>query len=354
MINFRFHIVSLIAIFLALALGIFVGSTVIDQAIVENLDRQIDRVELKADERKAENDRLKSDLDTLEAYIEGSAPFAVASRLEGVPVAVVAERGIDSDVRSTVTLLRQAGAAAPVIVWLEPAWRLDATDDVESLAAALGVSPTRDPAELRRDGLVALADRLVGSRGADGRSASDAGRRGASTSNGSGGGATPHTAGSTTTVPGDSDLLDVLAKAGFISVEQVGGADATSGVGSDGSSAPPNAKDVRFLLVGGSQAKLFDTDVLLELARACAAVGAPTVAAEVYVEADGGPDRGAVVSPIAADDVLDESVTTVDDLDLFEGRVSAVIGLEELADGTVGHYGYGSGASRSLPEWTGR
>ena len=38
MINFRFHLVSLIAVFLALGLGILVGSTVIDQGIVDRLD----------------------------------------------------------------------------------------------------------------------------------------------------------------------------------------------------------------------------------------------------------------------------------------------------------------------------
>jgi len=39
MINFRFHLVSLIAVFLALGLGILVGSTVVDQVIVDRLDR---------------------------------------------------------------------------------------------------------------------------------------------------------------------------------------------------------------------------------------------------------------------------------------------------------------------------
>ena len=41
MINFRFHLVSLIAVFLALGLGILVGSTVVDQVIVDRLDREI-------------------------------------------------------------------------------------------------------------------------------------------------------------------------------------------------------------------------------------------------------------------------------------------------------------------------
>jgi len=349
MINFRFHIASLIAVFLALALGIFVGSTVIDQAIVENLDRQIDRVERKADERKAENDRLKSDLDIVAAYMEDSAPFTVASRLVAVPVAVLAERGIDGDVRSTVELLREAGAAAPDIVWLEPAWRLSDQGDVESLARALGASTTADPATLRSDGLRALVESLAASRSVSGAPSS---RRGeSSTSNGAGGRGEPT---ASTAVPGGPDLLSTLAKAGFISVEDIGGADETPGDGSGEGASSRAAEDVRFLLVGGSESDLFDTGVLMDLARACVAQGVAAVAAEVHVEVDGGPDRGTAVSPIAADGVVGESVTTVDDLDLPEGRVSTVIALEGLADGTVGHYGYGSGASRSFPEWAGQ
>ena len=44
MINFRFHIASLVAVFLALALGVVMGSTVVDRAIVESLRTQIDDV----------------------------------------------------------------------------------------------------------------------------------------------------------------------------------------------------------------------------------------------------------------------------------------------------------------------
>ena len=45
MINFRFHLVSLVAVFLALGLGILVGSTVIDQGIVNRLDSEINHVQ---------------------------------------------------------------------------------------------------------------------------------------------------------------------------------------------------------------------------------------------------------------------------------------------------------------------
>ena len=39
MINFRFHVVSLIAIFLALALGVVIGAGVIDRGVVDTLEQ---------------------------------------------------------------------------------------------------------------------------------------------------------------------------------------------------------------------------------------------------------------------------------------------------------------------------
>ena len=44
MIDFRYHIVSIVAVFLALALGLFLGSTTLQSTVTRNLDRQANRV----------------------------------------------------------------------------------------------------------------------------------------------------------------------------------------------------------------------------------------------------------------------------------------------------------------------
>ena len=41
MINFRFHLVSLTAVFLALGIGIAVGATVVDRATVDFLETRL-------------------------------------------------------------------------------------------------------------------------------------------------------------------------------------------------------------------------------------------------------------------------------------------------------------------------
>ena len=52
MISFRFHVVSITAVFLAIAIGVVVGSTYVDRAIVESLQNRIDSVSSNLDQRK--------------------------------------------------------------------------------------------------------------------------------------------------------------------------------------------------------------------------------------------------------------------------------------------------------------
>ena len=49
------------------------------------------------------------------------------------------------------------------------------------------------------------------------------------------------------------------------------------------------------------------------------------------------------------DSTLKKTVSTLDDAELLQGKVSAVLALEQIAEGTVGQYGYGRGASAALP-----
>ena len=95
MINFRYHLVSLIAVFLALALGIVIGSTLIDRAIVDALRNRIDTVEGNLDDRVAANDDLRDEVERQQAYVDGSAPYALQDQLTDVPVVVLAPADAD-------------------------------------------------------------------------------------------------------------------------------------------------------------------------------------------------------------------------------------------------------------------
>jgi len=312
MINFRFHIVSLIAVFLALALGIVMGATVVNRAIVDRLNSRIDTVEKNANARKTESDQLRGQLGQLNGYIDGTKDFAVAGRLDGSTLATIATRGVDADaVKQTVTLAQQAGARAPGIIWLEGKLTLSDADALRQLGELLG--KTGQNAKATRD----EAWNALASRVATGAGAAANGR----------------------------DLLAALADGGFISFESVGNQ------GANFSADSFSGGDVRVLLIDGTNGQINGNEVLAPLSNALVANRMRLVVGEVFAEKDGGPKRGAVLAPVRGSDGLKQTVSTVDDVDVVEGRVASVLALADLNRNVVGQYGYGAGATKSAPEW---
>ena len=137
MVNFRFHLVSLIAVFLALGLGILTGSAVVNQATVQGIRREIRDVRAEVNDLRDANGALTDELGRTSEFVAESAAFAVDGRLTGVPVAIVAERGVSEDaVDDTANLVRTAGADAPAVVWLEERWKLESEEDAQALRDA--------------------------------------------------------------------------------------------------------------------------------------------------------------------------------------------------------------------------
>ena len=69
-----FYVVATAAVFLALAIGVAVGSTTVDRVVVENLRDQVDSVEQNLDERQAANEALDAEVAELTDAVEGLAP----------------------------------------------------------------------------------------------------------------------------------------------------------------------------------------------------------------------------------------------------------------------------------------
>ncbi|MEP6624629.1 MAG: copper transporter [Acidimicrobiia bacterium] len=297
MINFRYHVVSILAVFLALAIGTVMGASFVGRGVIDNLQKRIDIVQGRVDRQRDENGRLQGENDRLNAYVEATQNFAVARTLVGVRTNVVAERGTNTEtVDAQVTLLRQGGSEVPGAVWLEPAWALDSADAVQALRLATGLTNRSKPA------LRAAAARLLGQR--LGSSA-----------------------------PETDDLLTKLVDAKFITLS-----------GAAGTSAP-NAADftgpsTRVLEIGGPGHPV-PRDLVPSVAAGVLDASAPVAVGEVFVASDQGPDRAAWIDAIANADALRDRISTIDDLELVEGRVGTTLALSELGLGTVGNYGIG-------------
>jgi hypothetical protein len=329
MINFRFHLVSLIAVFLAVGLGILVGSTVIDQKIVNRLESEIDSVRKENSERRDANKALTELNTTQQQFIDLTARFVADGRLDGQSVAIVAELGVDRDVlKQTETLLRAAGADVPAVLWLDDSWRLDTAQQRQALQLALNVHG--DPSTMRARALDVLARRL--------------GKRpsGIVVSNSTSTSISTSTSAPTTSKPVVVDTLAALEDAGFLRV--------TDGDASELATFPAHA--ARVLVVTGDDTHFLGTDVTSTLTRSLTTARLPTVVAAAFDpggDSTNAPERGAALASVLDDRVLSAAVSTVDDLELEQGRVAAVLALEVVGNGNRGHYGYGSGASAPLP-----
>jgi hypothetical protein len=108
-ISFRYHLVSIVAVFLALALGIVVGTTALSGPITRDLRNQVN------DTKKQRTD-LANQVKTLQGQVDDAGQFAstygsqlVNGTLTGKSVVVVSLPGATSDMQNGIT--KQIGAA---------------------------------------------------------------------------------------------------------------------------------------------------------------------------------------------------------------------------------------------------
>src|SRR3954451_671945 len=129
--------------FLALAVGITMGATVIDKATVDLLRGQIRTANARADNTRRQNDDLRAQLEKANNFDDAAAANFVDSALVGVPVLVVGARGKDAEqnVSDVTKILLESGATVEGTVWLTKGLRLDKNDTtVASLANVFGIS----------------------------------------------------------------------------------------------------------------------------------------------------------------------------------------------------------------------
>ena len=309
MVDFRYHLVSIIAVFLALALGIVIGTTALNGELLSTLKRSIGS--LTSEKRGLEDTitGLRSQNAAGQQLADRIGPAAVQGRLQGRRVVlVVAPNGSADTARSLEPLLVAAGATVTGDVQLrgdliDPA-RADVVDKVVQQVAPVGVDVSSGEGVQRASAELAAA--LVTSA--------------------SGSGIGSRAAAQVLTGFRDSNLIET----GGDLVEQ---ADlAVLVVGDPVSSSDPAVPAARARAV-------------LSFAEALDAAGeGAVVAGPLDATADGG-----VLRALRTDGALSQRVSSVDGADQPQGRVAVVFALQEQADGGTGRYGSGPGAQAAVP-----
>lgn len=334
MINFRFHIVSLTAVMLALGIGLVLGTTFLDQATVDvlrerqqALEEDIDR----ANQRISDQDAvIEANERESEALTEQIGERLFSGQLTDDPVLVVATRGVDEDqVGRVAQAMTDADARLVGTWWLTDRLQLDDEDELADLGDALQLS-TDDPDRLRSalagqlgDVLTAASDTPSDSEEGDGPGLLGTGSEG-----------------------GEPPVLSRLVDGGFVDYDLPEGSEL------DAVALP--ASGLRVVIVSGPEASVAPSDVVVPVLIDYSATGpVPAVAVEPTIvdPEDGSAAPESLVVDIRGDGDLRDRVSTVDDVERPTGLAATVLAVADAdpAEPRIGHYGMGSGA-RLLPE----
>ncbi|MGV9827701.1 copper transporter [Gordonia sp. NPDC003429] len=298
MISLRQHAISLAAVFLALALGLFLGSGFVGDQMNSLTGTSRDRVGALEKER----DGLRDQLTTANGFTTAVAGRLVANQLRGQSVLVVTvPNASDGDVDAIRKLIVGAGGTVSGQVGLTP--QLLGDQKAEQLGTI--VDQTIPPG-------VSLRAELVDSGGRTGDLL---------------GALLLERAGQTSVSAGDRGTgLQALRDGGFI--------------GYAGNTVRP--ADLVVFVTGGA----FPADSGAQgqlVARLAAAMTARAQGGAV-VGRSGSAAQGSPIGVIRGDPSLNDAVSTVDNVDQQMGQITTVLALNAESDGRTGAYGTGPGA----------
>jgi hypothetical protein len=122
-IDFRYHLVSIVSIFLALAVGIVLGAGPLKGDIGTRLTEQMTALRAEKAQLRTDLDAAKRETSARDTFATSVAPAVMKDRLTGKTVAIVIAPGADADlVKNTTASLVAAGAKVGSTVTLTEAW----------------------------------------------------------------------------------------------------------------------------------------------------------------------------------------------------------------------------------------
>lgn len=311
--DFRYHVVSLTAVFLALAVGVVLGSGPMRSALVGDLSDQIEGLEQQAATAVQDAESARALTATAQQFADDAAPTLLAGSLSQVSVGtVMAADAAVGDANGVRDRLVQAGATVSAEVTIEPSWT-----DPEQVAFRSSLAATMAPNVVGVDNesstatvlAHALAQALMPGVLPPGATEADL----ADTDF-----PDPESAADRSAL-----LLDLLREAGLVS---------------GSASAPVQALAI---VVGSGPAEEGER---VELSNAIAATATIFAQYTSGVAVASGPDQSGDV-PSAVQNSPDASarVVTVVEGTEFYGQISVPLSLAYALNGTIEHYGPGEG-----------
>lgn len=300
MISFRFHLVSLVAVFLALGLGVLTGTTVLNRGIVSQLENTTDQLAEQSSQLRGQVAQLEAQLGEWSDFGVQIRDFVVAGRLADAEVVLVTQEGTDPPaVEAARAALELAGARIRLVLTVGLRMALSDTGDRATIARLMDADAEDDPEALRERAAEMIADQVAFG-------------------------------------PTSGDAIDLLAEEGFATAERF--------EEEEGEPGPREPEPVIVVVGGGAeQTPLPPEDFLVPLVERLVLDGQSVGAAEAAT-------AEVPFVPLLRDGPVADRIATQDNVDEVPGEVSLVLALEDLVElGEPGHYGIKPGASRLVP-----
>lgn len=322
MIDFRYHLVSLVAVFMALAVGIVLGAGPLGQEISSTLEAQVKDLREERNGLRAQLDQAEGREQLKNQAFQIATPALVDGQLTGRRVALVTMPGADRNIVGQLQdHLVSAGAEVALVVRLEDEWA-DPDAQATRHEAASELSGLVDDPEPREGAEPTLETVLAATLA------------GADESVGSG---------------VWLQSLDRLEELNFLSTNW-----------SDNQGTTPEAPDSLLVLTGDLDVQQVEEEESgdprlqqsLDLIAALGEVGTPTLVAGYGTESFADPVQAAespIVRGVRAESAIAETVASVDNVEGPAGQLAAVLGLRWMIDGEPGHWGVGTDALATVP-----
>ncbi len=145
MYNFRYHIASLVAVFLALSIGLLLGTVVVERGTL-NAQRTtlVDSLQKEYTTLRTDNTQLKSELDTDRSFLAEAAPLLVSNRLAGRTVMVLTNAGRADAAAAVADVVAKAGGVAVTATFRDAGFGLKDKTLAAKVAAVLATDANTD------------------------------------------------------------------------------------------------------------------------------------------------------------------------------------------------------------------
>jgi Copper transport outer membrane protein, MctB len=302
-ISFRFLLVSLVSVFLALGLGVLAGTTALNRGLVQQLENDTLEFQREAARLRDEVRRLDALVEVLGAFPESVTPYLIEGELLGHDAVLVSQEGTDPDaITAAEDGLREAGAQVRALLVVGRRMALPSEADQDRLAQLIGVEAGTEPSALKSMAAEALAERLAFG-------------------------------------PATADIIEDLIREEFL-------LNLGPPLGEQGLRLLESA-DMVVVVGGGQEAPAVrpESFLLPFVERLGATDGGRALAAAESLDS-----AYEFVTLVRNDQEAASLVSTQDNVDLIPGTIGLVLALEDrLNGGDVGHYGAKEGATALIP-----